>query len=114
VAVISDGMEEPARWMPALAAFARRGADLRFFHLYDRQEWALAFDQPALFYSPEGGEALPFDPAGAAQAFSEVVDEYVDEVRGGVVRWGGRYMRVPTDRPMDEVIRRAVLDRTGG
>ncbi len=111
VGVISDGMEEPGKWLPALGAFAKRGADLRFFHLFDRREWKLDFSAPALFYSPEGGDELAVDPHGAAPAFAEVVREYVDEVRGGVVRFGGRYLPVPTDLPMEQVIRSAVLDQ---
>lgn len=109
VAVLTDGMEEPARWLPALGAFAKRGADLSFVHLFDRREWKLDFHQPAVFYSPEGGEPLPVDPAGASRAFVEVVDEYVAEVRAGVVRWGGRYVPVPTDRAMESVLRAVVL-----
>jgi uncharacterized protein (DUF58 family) len=110
VAVVTDGMEEPSDWLPALTAFARRGADVRFLHLFDRAEWELAFERPALFYSPEGGEDLAVDPAGAQEAFREVVEEYVREVRGGVVGFGGRYLATPTDRPLDEVLRRAILD----
>lgn len=118
VALVTDGMEEPSTWLPALGAFARRGADLRVFHLYDAREWALDFSRPAMFFSPEGGEDLAVDPQGAQDAFEEVVREYVAEVRGGVVRWGGRHLLVPTDRPMDLVIRDAIrmsgaLDRSG-
>jgi uncharacterized protein (DUF58 family) len=111
VAVISDGMEEPERWLPALAAFAKRGSDLRFFHLFDRREWKLDFQQPALFFSPEGGDDLAVDPHGAQKAFGEVVAEYISEVKGGVVRWGGRYLPVATDLPMEQVIQAAVLDK---
>lgn len=110
VALVSDGMEEPASWLPALSAFARRGADLRFFHVHDPREWRLGFAQPALFYSPETGEELAVDPAGAQEAFEEVVDEYVMEVRAGVVRFGGRYLSVPTDRPLAEIVQAAILD----
>jgi len=108
VGVITDGMEEPSNWLPALGAFARRKADLRVFHIYDSQEWHLNFERPSVFYSPESGLELPVDPAGAKAAFSEVVQEYINEVRGGVVRWGGRYMRVPTDRPLEQVLRSAI------
>jgi uncharacterized protein (DUF58 family) len=108
VGLITDGMEDPGRWLPALGAFARRGTDLRLFHLYDRREWSMDFDRPALFYSPEGGEDLAVDPSGAAAAFAEVVREYVREVRSGVVRYGGLYLPVPTDRPMEQVLRAAI------
>lgn len=113
VAVITDGMEEPSQWLPALGAFARRGADLRFFHLRDRQEWQLDFSRPALFFSPEGGGDLPVDPAGAREAFAEVVKEYEEEVRGGVIRWGGLYLPVQTDGPLDRVLRQALVGAMG-
>ena len=114
VGLITDGMEEPGEWLPALGAFARRGADLRLFHLYDRREWTMGFNAPALFYSPEGGEPIAVDPQGAASAFTEVVREYVEEVRNGVVRFGGRYLPVATDLPMEQAIRSALLDRPLG
>jgi uncharacterized protein (DUF58 family) len=110
VGLITDGMEEPSKWLPSLGAFARRGADLRLFHVYDRREWTMDYDQPALFYSPEGGQELAVDPHGAAAAFADVVREYVREVKGGVVRFGGRYFPVPTDLPMEQVLRAAVVD----
>ncbi len=108
VGLITDGMEEPSRWLPALAAFARRGADVRLFHLHDAAEWALDFRSPALFFSPEGGDALAVDPGGAQEAFEEVVREYVEEVRRGVVRWGATYLPVSTDEPLEAVIVRAI------
>jgi uncharacterized protein (DUF58 family) len=114
VGLVSDGMEEPGDWLPALSAFAKRGADLRFFHVHDPREWSLDLQQPALFYSLEGGDDLAVDPAGAQEAFREVVQEYVAEVRGGVVRFGGRYMSVPTNRPLSEVIQAAILDDVRG
>lgn len=113
VTVITDGMEEPSTWLPALNAFSRRGADVRLVHLFDADEHALAFKQPALFYSPEGGESLAVDPVAAREAFAEVAAEYVDEVRGGVVQAGGRYLRFSTSQTLESVIRRLVLDAPG-
>jgi uncharacterized protein (DUF58 family) len=109
VTVITDGMEEPARWLPALAGFARRKSDLIFAHVYDPKEWRLDVGPAAVFFSPEGGEGIPVDPAGAAEAFDEVAREYVDEVRGGVVKWGGRYVLLPTDRPLEQAIQHVVV-----
>lgn len=114
VAVISDGMEEPEAWLPALGAFARRGADLRFFHLFDRGEWRLDYDQPSLFFSPEGGEPLAVDPQGALQAFREVANEYQTEVERGVVRHGGRYLPIASDVPLERVLRAAIRDEPLG
>jgi hypothetical protein len=108
VVVISDGMEEPARWLPALSAFAKRGADLTFVHLYDRGEWGLAFAEPAVFFSPEGGEDIAVDPVGARATFAKVARDYVREVKGGVVRFGGRYLQAASDDPLDAILRRII------
>ena len=107
-AIITDGMEEPSTWLPGLAAFAKRGTDVRLLHLFDRGEFRLSFNRPAMFYSPEGGDDLAIDPAGARTAFAEVVEEYVREVYSGTVRWGGLYVPTATDAPMENIIRRAI------
>lgn len=105
VMVVTDGMEEPAEWLPSIAAFARRRTDLRLAHVYDRREWGLTLDQSARFYSPEGGEDLAVDPAAARQALAEVAREYVQEVREGVVKWGGVYVPTPADAGLEAPLR---------
>lgn len=105
VLVLSDGMEEPARWLPSLGAFTRRGTDLRFLHLYDPAELRMEREEPVVLFSPEGGEGLAVDPGGARREFGAVVGEYLAEVRAGVLRHGGQYVAVPTDRPLDRAFR---------
>ncbi len=109
VAVFSDGMEEPAHWLPALGAFARRRVDLSFVHLFDEQELSLDYSQPSVFFSPEGGAELAVDPAAARAEFAKVVAEYVGEVRDGVVRWGGRYLRASSRDPLEGVLRKLIV-----
>jgi uncharacterized protein (DUF58 family) len=105
VVVITDGMEEPSTWLPALQALARRKVDLRFVHVHDRQEMALDFGRSALFFSPEGGDAVAVDPSGARAEFTRVAEEYQREVREGVTGWGGRYISASTGEPMESVLR---------
>jgi uncharacterized protein (DUF58 family) len=112
VGVITDGMEEPEQWLPSLGAFVRRGTDLRFVHMYDPDEMRMAFPRSALFFSPEGGEALAVDPVGAQEAFAEVVRAYLDEVRGGVIRFGGQYIQAATDKPMEELFHAIISGAT--
>ena len=107
--VVTDGMEEPSEWLPSLQALARRKADVRLVHLYDRSEWMLDFKQPGLFFSPEGGEALPIDPKNARERFHEVVDAYVAEVRKGVLSVGGVHILAATDRELGGTLRRVIL-----
>ncbi len=108
VVVISDLMEEPATWGPALAALARRQVDLRVVHLYDRQEWGLDYREAVRFRSPEGGPALPLDPAGARDAMAEVVDGYLAEVRGFLGRNHALHLLVPTDAPLELTLARII------
>ena len=109
VAVITDGMEEPETWLGSLSAFARRGADVRFLHLFDPDELGMEEERPVVFFSPEDGTELAVDPVGAREAFSEVVDEFVAEVRAGVVRFGGQYLRASTAEPLEALLRRVIL-----
>lgn len=112
VTVITDGMEEPANWLPALRSFGRRGTDLRFVHLYDRRELTLDLPEARVLYSPEGGDELPIDAPGVRKDFRAVVEHYLGEVRTGVLAAGGQYIAAPTDAPMERVIRNLVQGGT--
>jgi len=105
VAVVSDFMEEPEGWVSSLGALAKRRTDLVAFHVLDRQEMSLDFEQPTIFYSPEGGGDLVVDPVTAAPDFAGVVSEFLTEVRGAVVTNRGRYYASWTDRSLESVMR---------
>lgn len=113
VSVITDGMEEPAVWLPALRAFGRRGTDLRFVHLYDRRELTLDLPEARILFSPEGGDELPIDAPGVRKDFRAVVEGYLAEVRSGVLAAGAQYVAAPTDAPMERVLREIVRGSTG-
>ena len=112
VAVISDGMEEPSVWLPALQAFGKRGADLSFVHIFDAAEWRLEGVSPALFYSPENGMELSIDPVVAASKMRPVVEEYVTEVESGVISAGGRYVPAPVASSMQDLLIAIILGST--
>jgi uncharacterized protein (DUF58 family) len=105
VTVITDGMEEPSAWLPALQALARRKVDLRFLHVHDPKELALDFRRSAMFFSPEGGDEVAVDPVGARDEFAKVAADYLAEVRRGVTGWGGRYVTASTATPVETVLR---------
>lgn len=113
VVVVSDLMEEPSAWGPALAALGRRQADLRLVHLYDPREWALDYPVAARFVSPEGGQPLPLDPVAARAAMKEVVDEYLVEVRGYLAQHQAVHLLTPTDAPLELALARLVRAHRG-
>jgi uncharacterized protein (DUF58 family) len=104
VIVVSDGMEEPAAWVTALAAYGRRKVDLTWMQVYDRRELRLDDRVPSLLYSPEGGVDVAVDPPAERAAFIEVADAFLDEVRAGVIRMGHHYVPVPVDMPLDRPV----------
>ncbi len=102
VVLASDIMEEVAGWAPALDALGRRRTDVRVLHLYDPRELDLAFPRAARFFSPEGGAPVALDPAGVREDFRGVVRAWMHEVKEAVTAWQGRYLPVPTDRPLTD------------
>jgi len=104
VILLSDLMEEPSNWGPRLAALGRRGSDLRVIHLYDRAEWGMAWKDPAILYSPEGGDPLPVDPGVARATFEVVLEEYLEEVQDWLSRHRAHYVCVAADTPPDEAL----------
>ena len=106
VVLISDLMEEPAEWSPALAALLKRRVDLRVVHLHDQREWAMELPDAGLFRSPEGGPALAEDPDEIRAAFKEEVDRYLGEVRSALGLVRGVHVPAPTDQPMDLLVAR--------
>lgn len=108
VVVISDLMEEPEAWLPQVRTFAGRKTDFAAIQIADRTELSLSFEVPAIFVSPEDGSTLAVDPVGAAAEFSEVVEAFFAQVRGGVRQEGGRHILAWTDAPMDFALRRLI------
>lgn len=104
VIVISDLMEPPKHWGPALDAFGERHIDLRLVHLHDSAEWRFDMGGVARFYSPEGGRGLSADPADVANAMPAVVAEYLAEVRGWLGRNRGQHVLAATDQPLGQVV----------
>lgn len=106
--VVSDLMEEPESWLREVRTFAGRRTDFAAIQVADRTELGLSFDVPAIFVSPEDGSTLAVDPVGAAAEFSEVVEAFFNEVRGGIRQEGGRHILAWTDQPMDIALRRLI------
>lgn len=106
VIVISDLMEDPDAWGPALSVMLGRKVDVRAVHLHDSREWAFDLGQPAMFRSPEGGPSLAEDPDEVRAAFIEERDAYLKQVEGWLGRARGRHLLAPTDQPMAPVLAR--------
>ena len=99
--MVSDLMEDPGTWGPALGAMAARGVDCRVVHVYDPSEWDLDYAKPVVLFSPEDESSLAVDPETLRGAMSTVVDEYLAEVRGVLGRYRCSHHLAPIDRSLD-------------
>jgi uncharacterized protein (DUF58 family) len=106
VVLVSDLMEEPAAWGPALRGLLASRSELRVVHLHDSREWALDFADGLRFRSLEGGTAIPLDPSQARSRFVQVREAYVSEVRGHLAGVGATHLLAATDAPMEPVLSR--------
>lgn len=106
VVVISDLMEEPDTWGPALSTLLSRRADVRVVHLFDEDEMEMNLPEAGLFVSPEGGDVVPEDPLEIRQAFREEVARYRTEVGGWLAGVRGVHLPAPTNAPMDRLVAR--------
>ncbi len=104
VIVLSDLMEEPGAWGPALAALGGRGVDLRVLHIHDPQEWALDFEQAMVLFSPEGGEALSIDPAVVSEQLPEVLEGYLAEVSSALAGARALYRPMASTAALDTML----------
>ncbi len=113
VFLISDLMEEPDSFAPALRAVGQRRGELRVLHLQDPGELALHYPRVARFFSPEGGAAIPLDPLESRAAFRDVVRDWRVEVERLVLSWRGVYHPVATDRPLGDPLLRLIRGVSG-
>lgn len=108
LAVVSDGMEEPSAWIPALGAISARGSDVRMVHIYDQAEWAMADADGALLYSPEGGPTTSVEYRDVRHTFAQAADAYVQEVRAGLMSRGVRHVLSDVSGSLEKVLRGAI------
>ena len=105
VILISDLMEEPSQWGPAVIGLCQRGIDLRVLHLYDSAEWNIDFEGTPRLFSPEGGEEIAIDPRSARQEMVEVVATYLDEVRSALAHGRALHCLHSTTSQLDLALR---------
>jgi uncharacterized protein (DUF58 family) len=104
VVVVSDLMEEPASWGPALDAFGARGADVRVLHVHDPAEWRFEVPGPARYRSPEGGELVQADHADVQAQIGSVLREYLAEVDTWLSRARGVRIPAPSDGDLSGIL----------
>lgn len=111
VAVFTDLLDEREGALDQLLQLRRRGSDLTVFHLIDRAELTLPFDDPTLFLSVEDDRKVEVNPVEIRESYLEELGAFLESARARCTEANVDYQRVVTDEPLDQVLLRYLAGR---
>ena len=100
VFVLSDLMEEPEHWGPALRALSIQNHQVRVVHHYSRVEWEFSDNAAAQFVSHEEDLTLPMDMRDVRKEFLDVLQEYRDQTTLWMHKSQAFYIPDPIEEPL--------------
>lgn len=102
VFLMSDFMEEPSKWGPALRVLAAQKLDLRLVHLFSQQEYEFSFSDVGRFLSSEYSSAVALDPKTCRDDFITIVQEYRAELQYWCGQSRALYIPVPLEQGLEQ------------
>lgn len=112
VAIASDLLDTDAHALDPLSRLRAAGHDVLVFHVCHPHEVELPFDEPAHFEDLESDLQLDADPVLLREAYRKEFGQFIDDARRRCIAAGARYTLARTDRPIQQVLARAL--RTAG
>lgn len=113
IVLISDFIDVQEDALLLARILRRRGMDVVCFHLLDRAEWTLPWEQMCRFEGMEGeGEELA-EPDEIRAAYQRQVQRHLDAIERAFTQGDIEYFRVFTDESPTEVIRALIQRRSG-
>jgi uncharacterized protein (DUF58 family) len=105
VIVISDFYEDPETIVRALEVLRFRGNDVALFHVLDPQELRPELKGPSILVDLESQQKLEVVPEYAASTYRDKLQAHIDQLRTLTQAAGLEYQLLPTDQPLDTVLR---------
>lgn len=111
VVIVSDLIDAKEEALTHARVLRRRGMEVVIFHVLDRAEWTLPWEQMCLFEGLEGeGEQLA-EPDEIREAYQAELQRRLDEIEEVCVQGDVAYHRVFTDTPVEEAILALIQQR---
>ena len=101
VFLMSDCMEEPSKWGPALCTLAAQKLDLRVVHLFSQQEYDFSFSDVGKYVSSEYSSPVALDPKTCRDDFITIVEEYRSELQDWCGQSRALYIPVPLEKSLE-------------
>jgi uncharacterized protein (DUF58 family) len=117
VVILSDLFTETEGLSEALQHLRYRKHDISVFHLMDPQELSFEFERPHRFVDMEDGTAVIVEPTLVVDEYHQALNEFMTAVRAKCHDANADYQLVPTDTPLEPLLREfltARLPKKGG
>lgn len=114
VIVISDFYEEPETIVQAIESLSFRGNDVVLFHILDPQEIHLELKGPAILVDLESDQKIEVIPEYVNSTYRTKLQAHIEQLRMRTRAAGLEYQLLPTDQPLDMVLREYLSLRQAG
>jgi uncharacterized protein (DUF58 family) len=111
VAVISDLYCDPAAMTRAVQPLAARGHDIMIFQLLDPHEIEPQWRDAVVLEDIETKQQLNISPDYLEGTYRERLQAHLASLRSMAASLGAHHALLPTDRPLDDALRRYMLFR---
>ena len=112
VVLFSDLLVDRPALFQGLKMLRQRKHDVLVFHVLDAEEIDFNFRGTTRFEGMEAPDQLLCDPQALRDAYKEVVNEYLTEVRRGCTKIGADYLLCRTDDPLDTILNKYLTFRS--
>jgi uncharacterized protein (DUF58 family) len=104
VIVFSDLLTDLDAFYDGLRRLQYRGHEIIVFHVLDRDEIELPFNDLVMFRDIEGSEELLAEPWAFRKTYQAAMQQFLDEVRGACGDRGIDYLLLRTDQPLSDTL----------
>jgi len=114
VIVISDFYEDPEEIVRAMEVLRFRGNDVVLFHVLDPQEIRPELKEPAILVDLESGQKIEVIPEYVTSTYRTKMQAHLEHLQMRTRSAGLEYYLLPTDQPLDMILREYLSLRRAG
>ena len=114
VVIISDFYESPAALVQAFEQLRFAGNDVVLFHILDPNELRPSLSGPAILVDLETQEKIEVVPEYVATTYRDKIQAHIAHLRELAQGAGLEYRLIPTDEPLDKMLREYLSLRKAG
>ncbi len=111
IIIISDLLDDPQRVLRAIRHFRHKQHEVILFHVLDKDELSLPFDQVTTFRDLETGARLQVEPATVREQYVELIRNFIDTYRRDCAESRVDYLEIDTQTRYDLLLQAYLVKR---